>query len=124
MFFSNSEKQIMEKLFLSINNNNNQIYILTFSNGDVAEAQVDTCYETDNGLDDDDPDYEEYHACAMKIVKIIVDKNENLEEGNLIEINYHNYPQQIKDSQGNVVWKIVNWFKIRVKILKEYLVNY
>lgn len=103
MFFSNSEKQIMEKLFLSINNNNNQIYILIFSNGDVAEAQVDTCYETDNGLDDDDPDYEEYHACAMKIVKIIVDKNENLEEGNLIEINYHNYPQQIKDSQGNVV---------------------
>ena len=103
MFFSNSEKQIMEKLFLSINNNNNQIYILTFSNGDVAEAQVDTCYETDNGLDDDDPDYEEYHACAMKIVKIIVDKNENLEEGNLIEINYHNYPQQIKDSQDNVL---------------------
>lgn len=84
MFFSNSEKQIMRKLFLSIDNNINQIYNLTFSNGDVAEAQVDTCYETDNGLDDDDPDYEEYHDCAMKIVKIIVDKNRSLEEGNTV----------------------------------------
>lgn len=102
MFFSNKEKQIMEKLFLSINNNANQIYILTYSNGDVVEAQVDTCYETDNGLEDDDRNYEEYHACAMKIIKIIAGKNKNLQEGNLIEINYHNYPQQIKDSQGNV----------------------
>ena len=52
MFFSNNEKQIMEKLFLSINNHANQIYILTYSNGDIVEAQVYTCYETDNGLED------------------------------------------------------------------------
>lgn len=103
MFFSNNEKQIMEKLFLSINNNANQIYVLTYSNGDVVEAQVDTCYETDNGLEDDDPNYEEYHACAMRIVKIIADKNRKLQEGNLIEINYHNYPQQIKNLQGDVL---------------------
>ena len=93
----------MEKLFRSINNNANQAYILTYSNGDVFEAEIDTCYETDNGLEEDDPNYEEYHACAMKIVKIIVNKNKNLKEGNLIEINYHNYPQQIKDSQDNVL---------------------
>lgn len=103
MFFSNNEKQIMEKLFLSINNNANQIYILTYSNGDVVEAKVDTCYETDNGLEDNDPNYEEYYACAMKITKIIVDKKRNLQEGSLIEINYHNYPQQIKDSQDNIL---------------------
>lgn len=93
----------MEKLFMSINSNSKQIYILTYSNGDVVEAQVDTCYETDNGLDADAPEYEEYHACAMKIVKIIADKNRKLEEGSLIEINYHNYPKQIRDSLGNVL---------------------
>ena len=93
----------MEKLFLSINDNATQIYILSYSDGDIIEAQVDTCYETDNGLDDDDPDYEEYHACAMKIVKIIVDKTQKLKEGSLIEINYHNYPQHIKDLQGNIL---------------------
>lgn len=93
----------MENLFLSINSNAKQIYVLTYSNGDVIEAQVDTCYETDNGLEDGDQNYEEYHACAMKIVKIIVKKNNNFKEGDLIEINYHNYPQQIKDSQGNII---------------------
>ncbi len=103
MFFSDNERRIMENLFLSINDNATQIYILTYLDGDIIEAQVDTCYETDNGLDDDDPDYEEYHACAMKIVKIIVDKTQKLKEGNLIEINYHNYPQQIKNSEGNVL---------------------
>ena len=103
MFFSDSERRIMENLFLSITDNATQIYILTYSDGDIIEAQVDTCYETDNGLDDDDPDYEEYHACAMKIVKIIVDKTQKLKEGSLIEINYHNYPQHIKDLQGNIL---------------------
>ncbi len=103
MFFSDNERRIMENLFLSINDNATQIYILTYSDGDIIEAQVDTCYETDNGLDDDDPEYEEYHACAMKIVKIIVDKTQKLKEGSLIEINYHNYPQHIKDLQGNIL---------------------
>lgn len=56
----------MEKLFLSINDNVNQKYVLTYSDGNVIETQVDTCYETDNGLED-------------------------------------NYPQQVKDSQGNVL---------------------
>ncbi len=103
MFFSDNERQIMENLFLSINNNSSQIYSLTYSNGDVIEVQVDTCYETDNGLEEDDQNYEEYHACAMRIVKIIVDKSKNLKKGNLIEINYHTYPQQIKDSNGNLL---------------------
>ncbi len=54
MFFSDNERQIMENLFLSINNNPSQIYSLAYSNGDVIEVQVDTCYETDNGLEEDD----------------------------------------------------------------------
>ena len=101
MFFSDNERKIMENLFLSINDNANLIYILTYSDGDVIEARVDTCYETDNGLDD--PDYEEYHACAMKIVKVIVDKTQKFKEDSLIEINYHNYPQRIEDLQGNIL---------------------
>ena len=39
----------------------------------------------------------------MRIVKIIVDKTQKLKEGSLIEINYHNYPQCIKDLQGNIL---------------------
>lgn len=95
MFFSNEERRIMEKLFMSINENADQVYILEYPNGDKVEAQVDTCYETDNGLEIEDSDYEEYHACAMRIVKVIEDKNGSFKEGRLIEIHYHNYPRQI-----------------------------
>lgn len=92
MFFSNNEKQIMENLFLSVNDNVSQKYILMYSDGDVVEGRVDACYETDNGLEIDDPNYEAYYACAMKIVAIIIDKTKTLKQGSLIEINYHNYP--------------------------------
>lgn len=95
MFFSNEERRIMEKLFMSINENADQVYILEYPNGDKVEAQADTCYETDNGLEIGDSGYEEYHACAMRIVKVIEDKNGSFKEGSLIEINYHTYPQQI-----------------------------
>lgn len=103
MFFSEYERRIMRNLFRSINDDATQIYILTYSDGDVIEAKVNTCYETNNGLEDNDPNYEEYHACAMKIVKVIKNKNRIFKEGTLIEINYHNYPQQIKDSKGNIL---------------------
>lgn len=103
MFFSDNEKRVMEKLFNSINENPRQMYVITFPDGDIIETKVDTCYETDNGLECDNPDYEEYNACAMRIVNIIEDKNKIFEEGKLLEINYHNYPKQIKDSLGNAL---------------------
>lgn len=70
---------------------NGELYILTYSNGDVVEAKVETCYETDNGLEEDDPNYEEYHACAMKMT--------NLAEG--WSYSEHNGRVHIKDSNGN-----------------------
>ena len=36
----------MESLFLSINIDANQIYVITYSDGNIVEAKVDTCYET------------------------------------------------------------------------------
>lgn len=80
---------------MSINEKADQVYILEYPNGDKIEAQADTCYETDNGLEIGDSDYEAYHACAMRIIKVIEDKNGSFQEGSLIEINYHTYPQQI-----------------------------
>lgn len=103
MFFSNEEKEIMENLFLSINERKDEIYFLTFFNGSIVEAKVDTCYETDNGLDDNDINFEEYNACAMRIIKVIIDNDKIFSNGQLIEINYHNYPQEIKNSKGKKI---------------------
>lgn len=103
MFFSSEEKRIMEKLFVEINKNGNDIFVLSFHNGDVVEAKVDTCYETDNGLEEDDINFEEYHVCAMKIVKVITNKSQTLKIDEIVEINYHNHPREIKNSRGDKI---------------------
>ena len=60
---------------------------------------MDTCYESDNGLEEDDEQYQEYYACAMEIIKVIKDTTpeKKYKERMLIEINYLNYPKSITD---------------------------
>ena len=37
----------------------------------VLEGIIDTIYETDNGLEEDDTGYMEFYACSFRIEKII-----------------------------------------------------
>ena len=53
--------------------------------GNSITATCDTIYETENGLELDDPDYEEYMGIAFK----------DEETGTLFEINYHNLPASV-----------------------------
>ncbi len=102
MFFSEKEKKIMENLFLAIHTNIREKYLLTFQSGDVVEAVVETCYETDNGLEGQ-INFEEYHACAMRILRILNNSSRTLEIGGLLEIHYRNYPKEIRDSRGKII---------------------
>lgn len=58
MFFSDKEKKIMENLFLAIHTDIDKKYLLTLQSGDVVEAVAETCYETDNGLEENQMDFE------------------------------------------------------------------
>lgn len=100
MLFSENEVNIISNLFLAINKNKHEIYTLKFYDGSIIEACVETCYETDNNKEIDDIQYEEYHAVAMKITNIIKDLEKKYAIGDLIEINYHNYPKEIYTSKG------------------------
>ena len=100
MFFSKQEEKIMGNLFKDISEEPHKVYTLKFVDGSIVEVKHDTCYETDNGLDEDDEQYQEYHACAMRIINVIKDASleKKYREQMLIEINYLNYPQSIIDS--------------------------
>ncbi len=99
MFFSKQEEKIIGNLFKDISEEPHKIYILEFNDGSILKAQMDTCYESDNGLEEDDEQYQEYYACAMEIIKVIKDTTpeKKYKEHMLIEINYLNYPKSITD---------------------------
>jgi len=99
MFFSKQEEKIIGNLFKDISEEPHKIYILEFNDGSILKAQMDTCYESDNGLEEDDEQYQEYYACAMEIIKVIKDTTpeKKYKERMLIEINYLNYPKSITD---------------------------
>ena len=105
MFFSKEEEKIMGDLFKDISKKPHKAYKLKFEDGSILEVQQDTCYETDNGLEEDDEQYLEYNACAMRIINVIHDETleKKYKEQMLIEINYLNYPKQIIDLDGNII---------------------
>ena len=97
MFFSEQEEKIIGNLFKDISEEPYKIYILEFNDGSILEVKQDTYYESDNGLEEDDEQYQEYYACAMEIIKVIKDTTpeKRYKEHMLIEINYLNYPKSI-----------------------------
>jgi len=67
---------------------------------------LDTIYESDNGLDDDEEGYKEFYACAVKVLSIIKNQSNKYEisEGRLIEISMENSPKSIKLEDGTSIW--------------------
>ena len=105
MFFFDEEEKIMKNVFKDISEEPHKIYTLNFEDGSILEVKQDTCYETDNGLDEDDEDYQEYHACAMRIKSVIKDTtlDKRYKENMLIEISYLNYPESIIDCNSRKI---------------------
>ena len=95
MFFSQKEEQIMSPLFRLISDNPNAVFRFELTDNSVVTARLDTCYETNNGYEDDERGFEEYFACLFKIEEIVQNKA-RYKKGDFIEINYHNFPKSIK----------------------------
>lgn len=72
----------------------------------VLEGKIETIYESDNGLGEEEEEYKEFYACAFRIEKII--KNSATRVcgiDNLIEISIENQPTLITLQDGSVIWK-------------------
>ena len=78
---------------------------IKYKDGSVLEGIIDTIYETNNELDEDDINYQEYYACAFLIVNVIYQPEEKYTKGHLIEINKFNSPCLILDNNDKIVWR-------------------
>lgn len=86
--------------------NGTDLTVFWYNRNLILQGKIDTVYETNNCLEEDDPDYKEFYACAFEIVKI-VQKPIDFEKrvGDLIEISIDNQPSLIALLDGTVVWK-------------------
>lgn len=83
---------------------NGEIMVIYDRNGAVWNGKLDTIYESDNGLDDGESGYEEYHACLFKVIDVIKPGKNSIKVNDWVEISRLNPPGQIYDSKGLQIW--------------------
>ena len=85
----NSSEQF-DKLYSYVVANPKASYEITFDDNSTITAFFDTAYETDNSLEMEDPNYEEFWALLFT------------SEDKAYEITYKNMPAHVT-SEGNIV---------------------
>lgn len=96
MWFNNIEKEKLSPFIRCLRESRTNVFKLIWNDKVIIYASYETEYESENGLDEDDPAYEEYYVCVVKVHQILQYTEEDdldiPDEGNLYEINYHNIP--------------------------------
>ncbi|MBA2874576.1 hypothetical protein [Thermaerobacillus caldiproteolyticus] len=83
--------------------------IIEWKDGLRIKGLLDTIYETDNGLELEDEDYDEYFACALKILSIENNPSGRvLSENTLLEVSKQNKPSKIFLENGVLIWQDMN----------------
>ncbi|WP_342542127.1 hypothetical protein MHH33_14410 [Paenisporosarcina sp. FSL H8-0542] len=85
---------------------NGTIVLVEWKNELKVKAELDTIYETDNGLELTEEGYEEYFACTLRIIYIEQNfSNKVIREGKLLELSRKNSPNKIFLENGELIWK-------------------
>ena len=83
----------------------------------IIKGIFHTFYETDNGLEMDDPNYIEYEATAIQIKEVIHDSKKEimspafyteLKAGKYMEISELNCPTKVVLENGEIIWGTEN----------------
>ncbi len=84
MIFTKKEQGIIDVFYAAIIEHSNDELLFEYENCKIA-CCFDTAYESDNCLEEEDPNYEEYFALCFK----------RKESDQLFEVCYHNVPNAV-----------------------------
>ena len=97
----------MDELIKAIDKyENGSKLIYEFEDGGKVLGETDTIYESDNGLDLEDEEYEEYYAAIIKVISIIQDSDvtKDIQINGFMEIFYKCPINRIKLEDVSFIW--------------------
>lgn len=98
----------MNDLIMALNEYpNGTEVIIEWQSGVSLIGEIDTIFETDNGLELEDESYEEYYSCLIRIISIENDSKNELAigVGELLEVSEKNAPLKVKlKEKGDVIY--------------------
>lgn len=98
----------MDEMMKAINKHSNGTFLkVEWENGQlILEGKIDTIYESNNGLEEEEEGYKEFYACAFNVEKIISNsKDKEYQNGDLVEISIENEPTLIALNDGSIIWR-------------------
>lgn len=106
LYFNEAEDSIFIPFMEYIDNHPREKMIFDWQDGTRIMTRLDTAYDSSNDMDEDEEGFEEYFACAMQVLEIVTIGTTpvwNFEVGGLFEINYHNFPDVVRDAEGKIL---------------------
>ena len=92
MGFYEKENNGFSEFYRYVLKHNNETYVFVYGEKSIT-ATFDCMYESDNGLEDNEDGYDEYHAISFL----------DLETKELFEVNYSNLPTSIMCGENKIL---------------------
>ncbi len=106
LFFNETEDKLFIPFMDYIDDHPRCKFLLEWKDGTRILTILDTAGDFMNEFNEDEEGFEEYFACIMETVKIISIGTApvwDFEVGGLFEVNYHNFPDFVRDQGGNIL---------------------
>ena len=92
MIFSRKEEKLIERFYDNLDEFEQEKMLLVWKDGSKLLANFDTCFEDDNELELDDPNYEEFCSFIFEVLAVEKTPPVYIAESRLCLINYKNFP--------------------------------
>lgn len=105
-FIKDIEKTLLFPFMDCFDHRPKERLLLEWSDDTRIYTRLDTAGESQNEFNEDEDGFEEYFACIMETIEIVSIGTApiwDFEVGGLFEINYHNFPDIVRDSKGNIL---------------------
>ena len=94
MWLNDKEEKIYGPFLDYIESHENEKFRFVYADGTELIVEFETFYESENLLEPDDKNYEEFWESAFKILKVVKDDKNIYEVGKYVLVNYHSVPQK------------------------------